>query len=73
MTFASNGYLMMFGSLALLVLVFAAALRLRSWPLWLAGVALTVASIAVFWVFRIPSNRAVVSYRAALPLLSRVA
>lgn len=54
MRFAREGYPFMIGAAALAALAFAAALRMRSWPLWLAAFALTVLALCVSWVFRTP-------------------
>jgi hypothetical protein len=39
---------------ALAVLAFVAALRFRSWPLWLTALALTIAALCVAWSLREP-------------------
>ncbi len=54
MTFAREGFAYMIGSAAIAALMFAAALRFRSWPLWLTALALTVVSLAVAWCYRVP-------------------
>ncbi len=50
--FAREGLPVMLGSALLAAVVFAAALRFRSWPIWLAALALTVLSLYVSWTFR---------------------
>ena len=52
--FAREGYPFMIGAAALAALTFAAALRMRSWPLWLLAFALTVIALWVAWFFRDP-------------------
>lgn len=37
---------------AVALLLFVAALRVRSWPLWLLAYAVTIASLAVAWAHR---------------------
>ena len=43
--FAREGYPFIVGSAILAAVVFGAALRFRSWPLWLAAVLLTVVAL----------------------------
>ncbi|WP_396220094.1 hypothetical protein [Gemmatimonas sp.] len=50
--FASEGYPLLLGAVGLATLAFVAALRLRSWPWWLAGYVLTLVALAVAWVSR---------------------
>ena len=50
--FAREGYPLMLGSAALAVLLFAAALRLRSGPLGLLAFAATIAALASAWSVR---------------------
>jgi hypothetical protein len=50
--FASEGYPLLLGAVGLAALAFAAALRLRSWPWWLAGYVLTLMALMVAWVSR---------------------
>jgi hypothetical protein len=50
--FASAGYPLLLGAVGLAALAFAAALRFRSWPWWLAGYGLTLMALMVAWVFR---------------------
>jgi len=52
--FAREGYPFMFGSAGIAALCFLAALRFRSWPLWLAAFLLTVIALWVAWFFRDP-------------------
>lgn len=52
--FAREGYPFMFGAAALAALTYAAALRFRSWPLWLAAFVLTIIALWVAWFFRDP-------------------
>jgi phosphatidylserine decarboxylase len=54
--FAREGYPFIIGAAALAALTFAAALRLRSWPLWLAAFVLTVLALWVAWFFRNPER-----------------
>lgn len=54
--FAREGYPFIVGAAALAALTFAAALRLRSWPLWLAAFLLTVIALWVAWFFRNPER-----------------
>lgn len=50
--FAREGFPFMIGSALLAAVVFGLALRLRSWPVWLAAFALAVISLCVSWAFR---------------------
>lgn len=50
--FAREGYPLLLGAAGMAALTFAAALRFRSWPWWLAGYALTLAALVVAWVYR---------------------
>lgn len=52
--FAREGYPFILGAAALAVLMFALALRMRSWPLWLAALAITIIALWVAWFFRDP-------------------
>ena len=54
--FAREGYPLLLGSAGLAVLTFAAALRFRSWPWWLAGYVLTIVALSVAWVYRAPAG-----------------
>ncbi len=50
--FVREGIPFMLGSALVAAAVFVAALRFRSWPLWLAAFALTILSLCVSWTFR---------------------
>ncbi len=52
--FSREGYPLVLSAAGLAVLTFAAALRFRSWPLWLAGFVLTLVALSVAWVYRTP-------------------
>ena len=52
--FAREGYPFILGAAALAAIAFALALRLRSWPLWLVALLLTVIALWVAWFFRDP-------------------
>jgi len=52
--FAREGYPLLLSATGLAVLTFAAALRFRSWPMWLAGFVLTLVALSVAWVYRTP-------------------
>ncbi len=54
--FVRDGYPYMLGTAAAAILVFGIALRLRSWPLWLAALALTAVALCVTWYFREPEQ-----------------
>jgi len=54
--FAREGYPFIVGAAALAAAMFAAALRLRSWPLWLVAFLLTVIALWVAWFFRNPDR-----------------
>jgi uncharacterized membrane protein AbrB (regulator of aidB expression) len=54
MTFAREGFAYMIGTAVAAALLFGAALRYRSWPLWLTALTLTVVSLTVAWYFRVP-------------------
>lgn len=49
---ASEGYPFVIGAVALAVIAFVLALRLRSWPLWLVAFAMLVLAILAGWIFR---------------------
>jgi len=49
---ASEGYPFVLGAGALAVIAFVLALRLRSWPLWLAAYAMVLLAILAGWLFR---------------------
>ena len=50
--FAREGYPLLLAVTGIAVLTFAAALRFRSWPLWLAGFVLTLVALSVGWMYR---------------------
>lgn len=50
--FAREGYAFILGAAAVVVIAFAMALRLRSWPLWLGALMLTIVALGVAWSFR---------------------
>lgn len=52
--FAREGYPFMLGAAGLAVVLFALAVRLRSWPLWLVAFVVTVLAVWVAWFFRDP-------------------
>ena len=54
--FAREGYVLLLAAAGLAVLTFAAALRFRSWPWWLAGYVLTLVALSVAWVYRTPAS-----------------
>lgn len=54
MMFLREGYPYLLGIGAAAALMFALALRARSWPLWLLAFALTVGTLGTAWVFRTP-------------------
>lgn len=52
MSISRDGGPLMLGTVTLSVLLFALALRLRSWPLWLLGFASLLAALSLAWVSR---------------------
>lgn len=54
--FAREGYPFIVGAAALAAIMFAVALRLRSWPLWLVAFLLTIIALWVAWFFRNPER-----------------
>ena len=54
--FARDGYPYMLGTAAAAILLFGIALRLRSWPTWLAALAVTGVALCVSWYFRAPER-----------------
>jgi hypothetical protein len=50
--FAREGYPLMLATAAFALVLFAVALRLRSWPVWLLAFAATVAALGIAWSFR---------------------
>lgn len=53
--FAREGYPFILGAAAFAAVAFAMALRLRSWPLWLTALTLTIVALGVAWSFRSPA------------------
>ncbi len=47
-----EGYSAMLSSTAMAVVLFAAALRLRSWSMWLTALAATVTTLVIAWWYR---------------------
>ena len=56
MMFAREGYPFMLGAAALAIAVFAAALKMRSWPLWLLAFVISVIALSTAWYFRDPAR-----------------
>ncbi len=54
--FAREGYPFILGAAALAAIAFVLALRLRSWPLWLVALVLTIVALFVAWFFRNPTR-----------------
>ncbi|MCU0648532.1 MAG: phosphatidylserine decarboxylase family protein [Gemmatimonadaceae bacterium] len=52
--FAREGYPFIIGATVAAAVLFAVALRLRSWPLWLVAFVVTIVAIWVAWFFRDP-------------------
>ena len=52
MTLTREGAPLMLGTVALGVVLFALALRMRSWPLWLLAFAALVAALWMAWLSR---------------------
>ena len=55
--FAREGYPFILGAAALAAIAFALALRLRSWPLWLVALLLTIVAVWVAYFFRDPERK----------------
>ena len=49
---AREGYPFMLGTAALAIMLFALALRMRSWSLWLLAFVVTIVAIWMAWFFR---------------------
>lgn len=47
-----EGYPIVLSATALAAVLFAAALRLRSWSVWLAALAATVTTLVIAWRYR---------------------
>lgn len=47
-----EGYPVILGAMTAAVVLFAAALRLRSWPVWLMALAATVGTLIISWRYR---------------------
>ena len=47
-----DAYPYLLGTVALAVVLFAAALRLRSWPIWLLAFVVTIVALWTAWFFR---------------------
>ncbi len=56
MSFAREGYPFILGSLVVTAALYAAALRFRSWQIWLVAVACTVVALWVSYFFRDPER-----------------
>ena len=54
--FAREGYPFIIGATVLAAVLYAAALRLRSWPLWLVAFLVTVIALWIAWFFRNPER-----------------
>lgn len=54
--FAREGYPYILGAALIAAIAFAMALRLRSWPLWLVAMVLTLVALWVAWLFRNPTR-----------------
>jgi hypothetical protein len=54
--FAREGYPYIFGAAAFAAVLFALALRQRSWGLWLAAFVMLVLALWVAWFFRTPDR-----------------
>lgn len=54
--FAREGYPFMLGAALLAAIAFVMALRLRSWPMWLAAFVITVIALWMAWFFRDPTR-----------------
>jgi hypothetical protein len=50
--FAREGYPVILGATTTVVVLFAVALRLRSWSVWLVALAATVGTLVISWRFR---------------------
>jgi hypothetical protein len=50
--FVREGYPVILGATTAVVLLFAAALRLRSWSVWLMALAATVGTLVISWRYR---------------------
>lgn len=50
--FAREGYPAILGATTAVVVLFAAALRLRSWSVWLLALAATVVTLVIAWSYR---------------------
>lgn len=49
---AREGYPIILGATAVVVGLFAVALRMRSWPMWLGALAATLATLLLAWSYR---------------------
>lgn len=54
--FAREGYPFILGAAAIAAIAFVMAVRVRSWPLWLVALLLTVIALGVAWFFRNPTR-----------------
>ena len=66
--FAREGYPFILGGALIAAIAFAMALRLRSWPLWLVAMVLTLVALWAAWLFRNPTR---VGERAATVALAK--
>ncbi len=65
---APEGYAYVVGLTLLAALVFLAALRLRSWPLWLGAFSLLILALCASWYFRGTTVTAYADVAVLLPL-----
>lgn len=56
LSFAREGYPFLIGATLMAVIAFMLALRLRSWPLWLAAFGFIVLALSVSWYFRVAAS-----------------
>lgn len=57
MNFAPEGLVLMLAVTLVAAITYASALKLRSWPLWLAAFVLTLCALGVAWQARVPAAR----------------
>lgn len=65
MSLSPEGVPLLLGATTLAVVTYALALRLRSWPLWLAAFGFTLLILGLSWAYRAPRTTSSLSAQSA--------
>ena len=65
MSLSPEGVPLLLGATTLAVVTYALALRLRSWPLWLAAFVFTLLILGISWAYRAPRTTVSLYERSA--------